>query len=325
MTVTLLKLWIVAAAMSCLATVADAQVLGIATNAQGSLYYSVGTAIAGIMQQKAGLATRVQPMSGSTSYTPLVNRGEVEFGLMNAVDVVNAFNGVDNFKDRKNPDLRLVGVVFPIQNGIAVPNDSPVKSLADLKGLRIPSRFTAQSTMQTVQDAILANANLSTADMKGFPVADQFKGMQALGEGKVDAALSCFTCATAKEVDVALASRGGLRFLPLPDTPQAMAAMRKIFPAARSRVFPPSPAFSGIAVPTRLFEYSSYLVTSKRVPDDVVYKTVKVIHDNKATLAATSAPMKGFNPNAMAEPNPVPYHPGAEKFYKEVGQWPPKN
>lgn len=321
---TMLKSLIGATVLSCLATAAPAQVIGIATNAQGSLYYSVGTAIAGVMQQKAGLATRVQPMSGSTAYTPLVNRGEVEFGLLNAVDVGNAFNGIDNFKDRKNPDLRLVGVVFPIQNGIAVPKDSPVKTLADLKGLRIPNRFTAQSTMLFVQDAILANANLSTSDMKGFPVADQFKGMQALGEGKVDAALSCFTCATAKEVDVALSSHGGLRFLPLPDTPEAMAAMRKVFPAARTRVFKPSPAFSGIDVPTRLFEYSSFLVTSKRVPDDVVYKTVKVIHANKAVLGQTAAPMKSFDPGAMAEPNLVPYHPGAEKFYKEIGLWPPK-
>ena len=321
---TMLRSLIGATALACVASMAQAQVLGIATNAQGSLYYSVGTAIAGVMQQKAGLPTRVQPMSGSSSYTPLVNRGEVEFGLLNAVDVGNAYNGVDNFKGRKNTDLLLVGVAFPIQNGIAVPKDSPVKSLADLKGLRIPNRFTAQSTMLFVQDAILANADLSTSDLKGFPVPDMFKGMQALGEGKVDAALSCFTCGTAKEVDVALASRGGMRFLPLPDSPEAMAAMRKVFPAARSRVFKPSPAFSGIDTPTRLFEYSAFLVSSKHVSADIVYKATKALHANKEMLAKASAPMRGFNPSAMAEPNLVPYHPGAEKFYREIGQWPPK-
>ncbi|MBI2961372.1 MAG: TAXI family TRAP transporter solute-binding subunit [Betaproteobacteria bacterium] len=314
-----------ASALACLASAAQAQVVGIATNPQGSLYYSVGTAIAGVVQQKAGMPARVQPMSGSTAYTPPLNRGEVEFGLLNAVDVGNAYNGVLNFKDRKNTDLRLVGVVFSIQNGIAVAKDSPAKSLADLKGLRIPSRFTAQSTMQFVQDAILASGGLSTADMKGFPVADQFKGMQALGEGKVDAALSCFTCATAKEVDIALASRGGMRFLPLSDAPEAKAAMRKLFPAARSQVFSPSPAFTGINTPTRLFAYSAFLVSSKHVSADVIYKVTKAIYESKATLAANSPPMKTFDPVAMAEPNIVPYHPGAEKFFREIGQWPPKD
>ena len=310
--------------LSCAATMANAQVIGIATNPQGSLYYSVGAAVAGVMQQKAGLAARVQPLSGSSSYTPLVNRGQVEFGLMNAVDVVNAYEGIENFKDRKNRDLRLVGVLFDIQNGIAVPNDSPVKSMKDLKGLRISNRFTAQSTMQSVLDATLATGGLSSADLTGFPVPDQFKGMQALGDGKVDAALSCFTCATAKEVNVALASRGGMRFLPMSDDPEAVAAMRKIFPSARSQVFKPLPAFTGIVAPTRLMVYSAFLVTSTHVTSDTVYKTLKAIHESKPALVAASPAMRSFDPNQMSEQNAVPYHPGAEKFYKEIGQWPPK-
>ena len=319
-----LKSLIGAAALSCVAAMASAQVIGIATDAQGSLNYSVGTALAGVMQEKANIATRVQPLSGSTTYTTLINRGQVEFGLVNAVDVANAYKGIANFKDHKNPDLRLAGVIFPIQNGIAVPNDSPVKSIGDLKGLRMPTQFTAQSTIRAVQNAMLATAGLSSDDIKGFPVADMFKGMRALGEGKVDAAVSCFTCAMAKEVNVALAAHGGMRFLPLPDTPEAVAAMRKIFAAARTQVFPALPAFTGIHVPTRLFVYSDFLVVNKNVPDELVYKTLKAIHESKAQLMATSAPMKGFNPKMMAEANPVPYHPGAEKFYKEIGQWPPK-
>lgn len=313
-----------AAILTCAAASASAQVVGIATNPQGSLYYSVGAAVAGVMQQKAGIAARVQPLSGSSSYTPLVNRGQVEFGLMNAVDVINAFEGVDNFKGRKNPDLRLVGVLFDIQNGIAVPNDSPAKSIKDLKGLRIANRFTAQSTMQSVLDSQLATDGLSSTDLTGFPVPDQFKGMQALGDGKVDAALSCFTCAVAKEVNVALASHGGMRFLPMSDSPEAVAAMRKIFPSARSQVFKPLPAFTGIVAPTRLMVYSAFLVSSTHVSADVVYKTVKAIHENKAMLLASSPAMRSFDPNEMSEKSSVPYHPGAEKFYKEIGQWPPK-
>ena len=313
-----------AAILSCAATTANAQVVAIATNPQGSLYYSVGAAVAGVMQQKGGLSARVQPQSGSSAYTPLVNRGQIEFGLLNAVDVVNAYQGIDNFKDRKNPELRLVGVLFDIQNGIAVPNDSPAKSIKDLKGLRISNRFTSQSTMQSVLDATLATGGLSSADMNGFPVSDQFKGMQALGEGKVDAALSCFTCGTAKEVNVALAPRGGMRFLPMSDAPEAVAAMRKVFPGARSQVFPPLPAFTGIAAPTRLMVYSAFLVSSTHTSADLVYKAIKAIHENKPMLLAASPAMRSFDPNAMSEDNVVPYHPGAEKYYKEIGQWPPK-
>ena len=319
-----LKSLIGATALACLTTLAQAQVIGIATNPQGSFYYSVGTAVAKVAQQNAKMTARVLAMSGSSAYTPLVNRGEIEFGLLNSMDVVNSYTGVENFKDHKNTDIRLVGVLFPLRVGIAVANDSPAKTIADLKGMRMPSQFTSQNTIAITQDAMLATGGLSIADMKQFPVADYVKGMQALGEDKVDAAQFCVGCATAQEAQVALAAHGGLRFLPLPDTPEATAAMHKVFSSAYTQVFQPTPAFPGVLAPTRLMVFSAFLLSSSHVSDDVVYRLTKALHDNKAGLAATSAMMKGFEPNMMAEATSVPYHPGAEKFYKEIGQWPPK-
>ena len=313
-----------AAIWCCAPMIAQAQVVGVATNPQGSLYYSVGTAVAEVMQQKAQITARVQPMSGSGAYAPLINSGQVEFGLMNAIDVANAFSGVDNFAGRKNPDLRLVGVMFSLPIDIAVPNDSPIKTIQDLKGIRMPSQFTAQSTIRAVQDAVLATGGLSTADMKPYPVADYVKGMMALGEGKVDAALFGLGTAASQEVNVALSSRGGLRYLSLSNTPESVAALRKVFAGGYLTLVQPSPALVGILGPTTVMAYSAYLVTNSHVPADVVYKVTKALFENKPVLAAASATMKRFDPAAMAEANEVPYHPGAEKFFKEVKTWPPK-
>ncbi len=305
-------------------SVAQAQVVSVATNPQGTLYYSVGTSVASVLQQKANMLARVQPMSGSSAYTPLLNRGEIEFGLLNSLDVVNAFNGVLNFDGRKNPDLRLVGVMFALPIGMAVPNNSPAKTMKDLKGMRVPSQFTAQSTIVYVQDAALATGGLSIADMKPYPVANYLKGMQALGEGKVDAALFGLGTAAAQEAHVALASQGGLRFIPLTDTPEAMAAMIKVFSSAYPKVYEPSPALPGVVTPTRLMVYSAFLVSSKHTSDDVVYRATKALYQNKEALHSGAAAMKSFDPTLMAEKNEVPFHPGAEKFYKEAKEWPPK-
>ena len=313
-----------AAILCCAPMIAQAQVVGVATNPQGSLYYSVGTAVAEVMQQKAQITARVQPMSGSGAYAPLINSGQVEFGLMNAIDVANAFSGVDNFAGRKNPDLRLVGVMFSLPIDIAVPNDSPIKTIQDLKGIRMPSQFTAQSTIRAVQDAVLATGGLSTADMKPFPVADYVKGMMALGDGKVDAALFGLGTASSQEVNVALSSHGGLRYISLSNTPESVAALRKVFAGGYLTLVQPSPALVGILGPTTVMAYSAYLVTNSHVPADVVYKVTKALFENKPVLAAASATMKRFDPAAMAEANEVPYHPGAEKFFKEVKTWPPK-
>ena len=60
------------------------------------------------------------------------------------------------------------------------------------------------------------------------------------------------------------------------------------------------------------------------VPDDVVYKFVKTMYHEKPELVKILAAFKGYDPQHMARPHPMPYHPGAIKFYKEAGLWPPK-
>ena len=319
------KTLITALLLSSAAIVAQAQVVGIATLSPGSSFYAIGTAISAVLQQKANLTSRVQPMSGPSVYIPAVNRGDVEFGISNSLDVVNAYQGSENFIGHINSDLRLVGAVFVNSLGIAVANDSPIKSIKDLKGVRMPSQFTAQAAMRLQQNTMLAVAGLSTADMKPYPVANYLKGMEALSQDKVDAAMFCVGCAQAQEYNVSLAAHGGLRFLPLPDTPETLAAMRKIYPGVYLQVFQPATALPGIIGPTRLMVASGFLLSSKHVPDEVVYKATKAIHENKQMLEASTQYMKTFEPSMMAEANAVPYHPGAEKFYKEVGLWPPKN
>lgn len=319
-----LRSLVAATAISCLALTAQARVVGIATNPQGSLGYSVGTAVARVMQQYAHIPTRVVPTSGSSAYTPMLNRGDVEFGILSTFDVVNGYDGLHYFKGHKNRNLRLVGVIFPIHVGLAVRNDSPVKAIKDLKGLRTGSRFPAQVTALFSQTAQLATGGVTPGMMRGVPIPDMFKGMRMLGEGQLDVAVACITCGLIKQVNVALRSHGGVRFLSLPDTPKAKAIMNKIFTGSYQKLFHPAPPFTGIRAPTRVLAESAFLVTNKDVPASLIYRTLKALHAHKAELAATSPAMRGFDPGFMAEKNAVPYDSGAVKFYKEIGQWPPR-
>ena len=62
------------------------------------------------------------------------------------------------------------------------------------------------------------------------------------------------------------------------------------------------------------------------MPADTVYKVLKAMHDNKSALVASFAGMNGFDPDLMARKHPsAKFHEGAIRFYKELGQWPPKD
>jgi TRAP-type uncharacterized transport system substrate-binding protein len=61
------------------------------------------------------------------------------------------------------------------------------------------------------------------------------------------------------------------------------------------------------------------------MPNDLVYNIVKTLHDNKEDLVKGAPVFRGFDPKGMTEEIGVPWHPGAIKYYTEIGQWPPKD
>jgi len=82
----------------------------------------------------------------------------------------------------------------------------------------------------------------------------------------------------------------------------------------------PHPSIEGVGKPTNLIAFDMVLMTNAKVKDDVVYRAVKALHENKPELVATFPPFALFQPQNMGKPlQGVQFHPGAEKFFKEAG------
>jgi TRAP-type uncharacterized transport system substrate-binding protein len=88
----------------------------------------------------------------------------------------------------------------------------------------------------------------------------------------------------------------------------------------------PSEANYGIVGPSTLLAIDFVLMTNKNVPDDLIYQICKSLYGGKNALTASFRPLgAGFEQSKMAKPLTTgEYHPGAIKFYKEAGLWPPK-
>jgi TRAP transporter TAXI family solute receptor len=313
-----------AAVIACgLASAAEAQEIRvIASNPQGSVFYAASVAIGKLMDEKLKMQVRVQPMAGSSTYIPLLNRGEADFGLTNVDDSMTSFKGTGNFR-QPNPNLRLMAAVFPLTLGVIVANDSPIKTMSDLKGKSMPWGYNAQTTGRVLQQAVLATAGLTMDDVKQVPTQSLFSGVDLLGEGKVDAATIAIGTSQGQQANVKLASRDGIRFLNVDSSPEALARMRKILPA-RPITIQPAPHAVGIVAPTTIMAYSIFFSTGAQMPEDVVYDIVKAIHAGKEDLVKGHPVFRSFDTSRMTEEIGVPWHPGAIKFYKEIGQWPPK-
>jgi uncharacterized protein len=309
----------VAAALMLAPSPSSAQTVGIGTNPQGTIFYNAAAAIGKLMNDKMKVKARIQAYSGSTTFSPLIDKNEVQFGLINAGDADNAWRGVSDYKGHPLKHLRLLAVLFPLRQSCAVPADSKAKTLADVKGMRTPSTFIAMKNYPRVVNAILASVGLSLKDLKPYPVANAFLGFDALGTGKVDVACIGIGLPAVRKVNLQLKDRGGVRFLSIGTTPEGVAAMKKVLPS-RPILVKPAPNLVGVVGPTWFMANNIFIATNDKVSDDLAYRLVKAIHQNKDMLVKIMPQFRLLNLSEMYQTHTMPYQAGALRYYKEIGQ-----
>lgn len=301
-----------------------AQAVGIATGQQGSLGYKTGQAVAKIANLKAGIIARTQPMAGTTAYLPLINKGEIEFGFCNSVEAEFAHGGTGNFAGKANPNLRTIGVMFPLRTGLMVAADSGIKTIQDVyakrKTLRIASEYTASSIIRLYIVGALANGGMTYDDFPNqVPVSSFVKGMLALGDNKVDLNVISLGSGAGHKVNAKLQARGGITYVSLDRSPAGIAKFKKSLPSANIIAMKANPAFPGLNHDANIVEIPWLMVTHKGASVDLVYKITKAIAENQADLGKTFGAFKPNKVAMMAPGTSVPYHPGALKYFKEAG------
>ncbi len=305
---------VIAVCAALAAGAAHAQVLGFGSAPQGSIGYNMSAAIARVMSEAGGVQSRVQPYSGSSAVLPLVSSGELDLAVCNVLEIDEATKGEGPYNGRKQSNLRVLGVIFPIYSSIFVKKDSPIKALSELKGKRIPYGFSAQVTLERIIDAIIATGGLARRDVVPVLVPNVVRGADDFIEGKLDGGFFAIGAAKVAEVDKSV---GGIRYLPLPDDAKSVAAMKKIMSYAYITTVNPSPAFVGLDGPTKLMAYDYLVAVGAHVKDETVYRIAKAMYENKAKLTESLRAFGGWDPQTIGKEMPAPYHPGSVKFLQE--------
>ncbi len=301
------------------AAAAQAQVVTIATGAEGSLAYNSGQAVAKVLNE-AGVTARTQPLVG---YLPLINAGEVDFGFSNGVEADYAFTGTGNY-DRAHPNIRLVGVMFDLTTGLMAPCDLGLRSVADLKAraseLRIASEYTSSTIIPFYIEGALANGDMSYDDFQQVPVASFVAGINALGDGLVDVALVSLNAGAGQQAAVKLQDRGGLCYVSLDESEEAVARFKDFLPAGSIVALPQSDSINGLQEGgASIIRVPWMMLTSADADEELVYTVVRSVVEGKDDLAAAFGAFGRANHAAMAPPATAPYHPGALRYFEEAG------
>ena len=299
---------------------ASAQTVAISTLPPGAINNVQAAAIAKAVQEHSDLQMRLITFNSPAAIIAAAATKQAEFAYTSNEEVSDAFKGVREYQGKAMRDLRVAFTVFPFRVGIIVRNNSDIKTVADLKGKRIGTGWTGFRQGIALWDGLLGNAGLSLKDVSPVPTTDLLRAADDFKAGRSDAFM--FAVGGPKVAEAHAAIEGGVRFLNMDPSPKAVESMQKVRDEYHVALQQPAPHLAGVIGPTNLMEYYIVLMTNKDTPDDLVYKVVKTAYANKAALVAGHPSFNAFTQAGMAVPHDrLEYHPGAIKFFKEIGIW----
>ena len=291
------------------------QYFRIGTGGTSGTYYPIGVLVAQVVSQPNKIIASAQTSNGSLGNVIGIASGSIESGFVQADVASWAQKGTGIFEGRPAlGELRLIANLYPESLHMVVRQDSAIQSVADLKGKRIALDEVGSGTLVNARQ-VLAAYGLEVTDVK----AEYIKPKQAsdkLKAGTLDAFF--FTGGTPAMAITELADSGvGIRLLPIDGA--AAARLRATSPFLFNDVIPAN-TYKGVGA-VQTLAVGAQWVTNEKISADTVYQITKALFTESSQKVLRSGHPKGLfitKENAVKGVG-IPFHPGAMRFYKEIG------
>ena len=296
----------------------------VASNPPGTVFYALASGLSKIVSDGAPMQMVVQPYSGTSTFLPLLDSGEIDFGINNAVDMALSYQGPERLKIggrnpfQHTPNVRLVMRGAILMTAFLVRKDTTMKTIQDIRGKRLTGEYPAQLANWYNVFGFLAGAGMKFEDVKIVPVPAANEGVDALIQGRADVALHAVDSAKVKEADAAI----GVRHISLDCSPQGEKRLRAAVPGYYPYWLKRGHS-TVIVEDTCVNAYDIYLTSHKGVSDRVISTVLKNIWDNVDKLPALHPSFKDWTRQRAVDADvTMPYHPASVQFFKERSTWP---
>jgi TRAP transporter TAXI family solute receptor len=310
-----MRWWFLALVIAALAvTPAAAQTsIVILTGSTSGVYYPLGNAASGIfLNAIPGIRSSVQVTQGSVENLRLLQEGDGELAFSLGDTVTAAWRG-NKEAGFAAPLTRLRGIAALYRNyvQIVVSESSGIKTLVDLKGKRI-SVGPKQSGTELNARAILAAAGLSYNDFSRTDYLPFGQSAKLIERGDLDATLQ--SAGLGVDSIRQLATAVPIRLVRIPKDVVARIGDPSFVPAVI-----PGRTYEGQADDIETAAIANFLITRETLNADVVYAMTRAIFSNLNLLVQTHPAARGISLRDATAGMPLPLHPGAERYYLEMG------
>ncbi len=285
----------------------------ILTGGASGTYYPIGGAMAKIINKyvKGVEATAVTSGASVVNARKLGDK-EAELALLQNDIAYYAYNGIEMFKEKPVKNIRGIATLYPEVIQIVTLKDSGIRTIYDLKGRRVavgaPGSGTAVDAMQILNAAGINESNTDIRYLNFKEVAD------ALKDGTIDAGFIVAGIPTAAVTDIA--SVRDIYIVEIPDEIyQKLSEKYKFY----IQYTIPAGSYKGLDKDVKSVAVLAMLATREDIPEDIVYNITKAIFEHTDELVAAHERAKDITLETALDGMSIPLHPGAEKYYREVG------
>ena len=299
-----------------LAMGAHAQNISIATGGTGGVYYPMGGGIAAVLSKHVpGMQATAEVTGGSVDNLKLIGTGKPYVAFSMTDVALDAARGVDKFKDNKVP-VKTLMILYPNRMHVVTVEGRGIAKMADLKGKRVSTGSPGSATEVMAFRVIEAAGLDKDSDLKRerLGVAES---VNAVKDGKIDAFFWVGGLPTAGVSDLANTPNTKVKLIDHADT---VAAMNRKYGNLYVEDVISKDVYRGMDSDNKQATVMNILVAHETMDDKTAYNIVKTIFDKRDDLIAVHKEAANFKlENQKASASPIPFHPGAVKYFAEKG------
>lgn len=295
---------------------AGAENISIATGGTGGVYYPIGGGIASVLSKKVpGMEATAEVTGGSVDNLKLIDGDASYIGLAMADASQDAYKGENKFEGQKVP-LRTLMILYPNRMHVVTTEGRGINSVADLKGKRVSTGSPGSAT-EVMAFRLLEAAGLDKdKDVKRerLSVAESVNGVK---DNKIDAFFWVGGLPTSAVTDLANTPGTKIKMI---DNADLVPAMNKKYGNLYVEDVIPQATYRGMDADNKQATVMNILVASEKMSDETAYNIVKTIFESRDDLIAVHKDTAEFQLDKQkAAATPVPFHPGAIKYFEERG------
>ena len=298
------------------ATAAETVNLSIATGGTGGVYYPLGGGMANVFSKNIpGMQATAEVTGGSVDNMRLIGTGKPYIALTQADAAIDAYNGEGKFKGTKIPVRALMMLYTNLMHAVTV-EGTGINSINDLKGRRVSTGSPGSAT-EVFAFRVLEAAGINPQKDLRIERLGAAESANAMKDKKIDAFFFVVGLPTSAVTDLAATPGVKIKFLDHANLlPEMVKKNGKIYIADVI----PKATYPGMDKDNQATAVANLLVANANMSEQTAYNIVKTIFDKRPDLIAVHKTAADITlERQKPEASPVPWHPGAVKYFKEKG------